>query len=191
VPRELALSWEVVPQEAGPGEVIVSKRDELGVLSNFTRAPFTLDGVRYASVEGFWSMMKFPEGPDDERARAPGVTWSKTRAEVANLVAFEAKAAGDEGDKNMRHMGIDYVTYQGRRMPYHTTERGEHYRLIVRAMRQKLAENPEVGRTLAATGDLVLRPDHHEEPDASPAWKYCDIWMAIRAEDRGSAEPAR
>jgi len=27
--------WEILPQAAGPGEVILSKRNELGILSNF------------------------------------------------------------------------------------------------------------------------------------------------------------
>ncbi len=54
VSKEQAASWEVLPQEARPGEVILSKRNELGLLSNFAATPFTLDGERYASLEGFW-----------------------------------------------------------------------------------------------------------------------------------------
>src|SRR5215510_302711 len=49
-----APSWEILPQEAGPGEVILSKRHELGLLSNFAATPFVFHGKRYASVEGFW-----------------------------------------------------------------------------------------------------------------------------------------
>ena len=59
--------WEILPQEAGPGEVILSKRNELGLLSNFAATPFTFRGKRYASLEGFWQMMLYPEGPDDPR----------------------------------------------------------------------------------------------------------------------------
>src|SRR5215472_14424044 len=65
VPKEGAPSWEILPQEAGPGEVILSKRNELGLLSNFAATPFEFHGKRYASLEGFWQMMKFPEGLDD------------------------------------------------------------------------------------------------------------------------------
>jgi hypothetical protein len=57
-------SWEILPQEAKAGEVILSKRNELGILSNFAAMPFEMDGKRYASVEGFWQMMLYPEGPD-------------------------------------------------------------------------------------------------------------------------------
>src|SRR5678815_4274804 len=55
--------WEILPQEAGPDEVILSKRNELGLLSNFAATPFTYRGKRYASLEGFWQMMLYPEGP--------------------------------------------------------------------------------------------------------------------------------
>src|SRR4030095_9364305 len=58
-------AWEILPQEAGAGEVILSKRNELGLLSNFAATPFVFRGRHYASVEGFWQMMKYPEGPDD------------------------------------------------------------------------------------------------------------------------------
>src|SRR5271154_4165996 len=68
VPSEGAPAWEILPQAAKPGEVILSKRNELGILSNFAATPFTLRGKRFASVEGFWQMMLYPEGPSDPRA---------------------------------------------------------------------------------------------------------------------------
>src|SRR3954464_1382207 len=104
VPKEGVPSWEILPQEAGPGEVILSKRNELGLLSNFAATPFTFHGRRYASLEGFWQMMKYPEGPDDPRATFPGLQWAFTREQVAQLTAFEAKHAGDLGEKNMKTM---------------------------------------------------------------------------------------
>src|SRR6266480_6035770 len=86
--------WEILRQEAGPGEVILSKRNELGLLSNFAPTPFTFRGQRYASLEGFWQMMLYPEGPDDPRARFPGLEWKHTRVEVAQMTSFAAKDAG-------------------------------------------------------------------------------------------------
>jgi len=86
-----APDWEIMPQEAGPGEVILSKRNELGLLSNFAATPFEFHGKRYASLEGFWQMMKYPEGPDDPRAKFPGIEWKLTREEVGQLTAFEAQ----------------------------------------------------------------------------------------------------
>ena len=74
--KDGAPSWEILPQEARPGEVILSKRHELGLLSNFAPTPFTFHGKRYASLEGFWQMMLYPEGPGDPRATpaSPGNT---------------------------------------------------------------------------------------------------------------------
>jgi predicted NAD-dependent protein-ADP-ribosyltransferase YbiA (DUF1768 family) len=180
--------WEILPQAAKAGEVILSKRNELGILSNFAATPFALHGVRYASVEGFWQMMLYPESADDPRARAANLKWPHTRSEVARMTAFEAKAAGDIGEDNMRRMGIDRVTFEGKRMPYRSMNKREH-RLIVETMRTKLAQNPEVRRILLATGDLILLPDHVQEANAPPEWAYFTIWMEIRAElQRGRAE---
>ena len=174
--------WEILPQAAKPGEVILSKRNELGILSNFAATPFIFRGVRYASVEGFWQMMLYPEGPHDPRARAKVLRWPHTRAEVAQMTGFEAKAAGDVGEKNMRQLGVDWVTFEGERMPYRSMAKGRHYRLIVAAMRAKLEQNPSVRQILRSTGNLVLLPDHIQEANAPPEWAYNKIWMEIRAE---------
>ena len=182
VPEDQRASWEILPQAARKGEVIVSKRNELGILSNFAATPFSYRGQRYASVEGFWQMMLYPEGPRDPRARAHGITWKYTRAAVAQMTAFAAKDAGTLAEANMRKVGIDWVTFEGRRMPYRSSQPGEHYKLIVAAMRAKLAQNPEVRATLLRTGSLMLRPDHFEEANAPPEWRYCQIWMQIRGE---------
>ncbi len=173
---------EILPEEAAPGEVILSKRNELGILSNFAATPFELDGKRYASVEGFWQMMLYPEGPDDERAKDKNVTWKFTREQVAQMTAFEAKSAGTLAEENMTKLGIDWCTYQERRLLYRSATPGEHYRLIVAAMRAKLEQNLEVKRILLATGDLILKPDHHGEENPPPEWKYYEIWMQLRSE---------
>jgi predicted NAD-dependent protein-ADP-ribosyltransferase YbiA (DUF1768 family) len=180
VPEEQKAWWEILPQAARPGEVILSKRNELGILSNFAATPFTFRGKRYASVEGFWQMMLYPEGPGDARAKADGVVWPHTREQVAQMTAFDAKDAGTLAEENMRRLGIGWVTFEGKRIPYRSATKGEHYRLIVEAMRAKLAQNPKVREILLATGNLVLRPDHTTEPDEPPEWRYCEVWMEIR-----------
>jgi predicted NAD-dependent protein-ADP-ribosyltransferase YbiA (DUF1768 family) len=181
--------WEILPQAAKPGEVILSKRNELGILSNFAATPFTLYGKRYASVEGFWQMMLYPEGPDDPRAKFPGIAWPHTREEVGQMTAFVAKNAGEIGEKNMQKMGIDWVTFDGKRMKYWSIEKGEHYRIIVAAMRAKLEQNPQVKQILLSTGNLVLLPDHYQETNAPAEWRYFEIWMDLRSELK--AAPAR
>ena len=182
VPEKGKPAWEILPQAAKPGEVVLSKRNELGIFSNFAATPFTLDGRRYASVEGFWQMMLYPEGPNDPRATAPGIRWPHTREEVAQMTGFEAKEAGTVAENNMRKIGIDWVTFEGRRMPYRSKERGDHYHLIVQAMRAKLKQNPKVREILLSTGDLILLPDHIQEPDAPDEWQYCRVWMKFRSE---------
>jgi len=182
VPAAGAPAWEILPQEARSGEVILSKRNDLGILSNFAPTPFVYHGVRYASVEGFWQMMKYPEGPADPRWAPSLVHWEYTRQQVAQLTAFQAKHAGDLGEENMALLGIDYVTFEGMRMTYRSAARGEHYRLIVAAMREKLRQNPQVRQTLLATGSLILKPDHHQSPGEPDEWRYFDIWMQFRSD---------
>jgi len=180
-----APSWEIFPQDAGPGEVILSKRNELGLLSNFAATPFEFRGRRYASVEGFWQMMKYPESPADPRVTFPGLTWPYTREEVSQMTAFQARYAGDAASKNMRQMGIDWVTFEGRRLEYGAPGESKFYKLIVAAMHAKVQQNPEVKKVLLATGNLILKADHHQETNVPAAWRYYDIWMKIRDELRG------
>jgi hypothetical protein len=40
----------------------------------------------------------------------------------------------------MRKMGIDSVTFERKRMPYRSSRKSEHYRLIVAAMRAKMEQ---------------------------------------------------
>jgi predicted NAD-dependent protein-ADP-ribosyltransferase YbiA (DUF1768 family) len=188
IPENQKAWWEILPQAAGPGEVILSKRNELGILSNFAATPFTFRGQRYASVEGFWQMMLYPESPADPRAKAPGIVWVHTRADVAQMVGFDAKDAGTAAETNMRKMGIDWVTFEGRRIEYRSSKKAAHYDLIVAAMRAKLEQNPKVRAILLATGDLKLLPDHVQEADAPAEWRYFQIWMEIRTELQASKE---
>jgi hypothetical protein len=97
------------------------------------------------------------------------------------MTAFEAKDAGAAAEENMRKMAIDWVTFEGKRMPYRSIKKGEHYRLIVDAMRAKLAQNPRVREVLMSTGTLRLLPDHVQEADAPPEWRYFEIWMELRS----------
>ena len=182
MPTNGAPAWEILPQAAQPGEVILSKRNELGLLSNFAPTPFTFRGQRYASLEGFWQMMKYPENDTDPRATFPGLHWDYTREQVAQLTAFDAKRAGDSAERNMKTMGISWVTFEGQRMEYRELGQGEFYQLIAAATGKKVRQNPDVQKVLLATGDLILKPDHHQETNAPAAWHYFDILTEIRTE---------
>ena len=131
-------------------------------------------------------MMKYPEGEEDPRGR---VFWIElglhTATSKAQLTAFEAKKAGTLAEQNMKQMGIAWVTFENRQMEYRPTEPGEHYQLIVAATWEKVRQNPEVKRPfLLSTGDLILKPDHHQEPNAPGAWHYYEILTEIRSQLR-------
>jgi len=181
VDPKTAPAWEVLPQAAAYGEVILSKRNELGILSNFASTPFEYRGKKYASVEGFWQGTKFPENEKDPRATYPGLSWPLTRIQVDGLTGFEAKDAGNIGSENMKKMGIDWVTFEGRKLTYKQTGESEFYKLVVEIMSAKLLQNPKVKEILVQTGDLKLRPDHDSGSPDLKAWQYHQIWMAIRA----------
>ena len=170
--------WEIDPQAAKKGEVILSKRNELGILSNFSHAPFKLDGKTYPNIEALWQSMKYPKSKNDIRFKHK--KWPHTRIQVEKMSGFEAKTAGDYGTKVMKELQIDWVTYKGERMIYRTSQKGTHYQIIRRAMIEKLKQNPKVKKVLLSTGDLSLRPDHHTKANDPPAWKYFQIWMEIR-----------
>lgn len=76
------------------------------------------------------------------------------------------------------------MTFEGKRLEYRAGKPGAHYDLIVAATKEKVRQNPEVRKVLLATGDLILKPDHHQEPSAPAAWKYFEILTRIRSEFR-------
>jgi hypothetical protein len=82
----------------------------------------------------------------------------------------------------MRAMGIDWVSFEGKRFPYRPEIPGDHYRLIVAATQAKVCQNAIVASVLKSTGNLILKPDHHQEPNAQAAWRYYEILSQIRAE---------
>lgn len=178
-PREQASSWEILPQDAKPGEVILSKRTELGILSNFAATPFLYREKTYASVEGFWQLMKYPDDKLTGDIRL-SKNYPFTREQIAAMTAFEAKDAGSIGSKFMKELKIDWVSFEGEAMVYCSLEKGLHYQLIFEAMMEKLNQNSEVKRLLLATGDLILRPDHKNDGCQAPEWAYYQMWMEIR-----------
>lgn len=174
-----AKSWEVLPQDAGHGEVVISKRNELGILSNFSHTPFEFRGQHYESMEGLWQSLKYPESENDYRNR---IDWVHTRKAVRNMVGYTAKKAGNHANYNMDELGINWVTLEGRKYYPNTWGKGDHYYLIKSAILAKIEQNPEVKRVLKATGDLYLIPDHQIKWYLPAAWSYNKIYMEIRSE---------
>jgi predicted NAD-dependent protein-ADP-ribosyltransferase YbiA (DUF1768 family) len=99
-------------------------------LSNFAPNPFTFDGVKCASMEGFLQSLKF-KNPDMQK-------------EVCKLVGFAAKKKGSK--KNWKRDGILY--WQGEEYNRY----GQKYqRLLTKAFRA-LSKNKKFKRALLATG---------------------------------------
>jgi len=174
--------WEISPSSVDPAnnEVILSKRNELGILSNFANTPFRFRGDSYQSIEGLWQSMKFPESTNDPRNRY-GI-WIYKRSDVAQMIGPKAKKAGDFASKLMKKNNINWVSFQNNKMSYRTSARGSHYKIIKEAMGCKLLQNKKVEKILLSTGNLNLRPDHLTKKTDPPAWKYYQIWMELRDE---------
>jgi predicted NAD-dependent protein-ADP-ribosyltransferase YbiA (DUF1768 family) len=184
--RGSAPKWEILPQDAPCGSVVLSKRNELGVFSNLAQTPFSLDQVRFQSIEGLWQMMKYPEGPMDPRSKDADLSWRYKRNEVADLFGFEAKTAGDLANENMKKLGIRWVTYKGETIEYKGKDQNRHLEIITAAIQAKVRENQSVRALLMATGELVLLPDHTQEGVVPPAYRYFEILMKIRSDLRSA-----
>lgn len=170
--------WEILPQEAKPPQVILSKRNELGILSNFASTPFLYKGKTYGSIEGFWQATKYPEGPQDRRMGM--AKWPHTRREVEKMDGFAAKKAGDFASQVMEKNKIDWVTFNNQPMKYKQEGESPFYLLIKDATLEKIKQNQKVKETLLATGNLILLPDHKSTNSQLLAWRYYDIYMSIR-----------
>jgi hypothetical protein len=183
IPPEDAFSWEILPQEARTGEVILSKRTELGVFSNFAATPFSLDGIFFASVEGLWQSLKYPEAGVSADERNTHSPWPFQRQEVEKMVSFEAKRAGDRANQIYRDKGFRFVSWQGIFFDYkdHSEGSAYHLELIRRALRSKLDQN-NLWPLLLQTKCLKLRPDHHINQQDPPSFHYHRLLMELRSE---------
>ncbi|MGQ0674516.1 MAG: NADAR family protein [Rhodospirillales bacterium] len=130
-------------------------------MSNFAAAPFTLDGRRYASVEGFYVGLKFADAASRVRAAA---------------------LAGREAYEFGKSSALTETEYGGRRFALGSAE---HHVLIARAIRAKLAAHPDLARAFAATHPrpIVHVTAQPERPGTfMPASTLCRILTEIRDE---------
>ncbi len=125
-------------------------------ISNFAHTPFELDGLPYASVEGFWQGLKFP----GERARA----------RVAALYGQAAKSAA---------AGLEprSLRYRGATVRYGTPE---HWALMRRACEAKFTQNAAARAALLATGARPLTHVMRRDSRSIPGVVMSDIWMNVR-----------
>jgi predicted NAD-dependent protein-ADP-ribosyltransferase YbiA (DUF1768 family) len=132
--------------------------ERLRVIGNFAATPFELDGLPYASVEGFWQSLKYLDEADRRR--------------VAALHGIDAKQAGDAATPQ------DVVIYQGRSIPF---GRPAHWAVMERACKAKFTQHATARDALLSTGTRPLQ--HRVRPDSVtiPGVIMADIWMRIRS----------
>src|SRR4029434_6960932 len=145
-----------------PLNVASSSQEEIGkLMSNFAHTPFVLDGVQYASVEGFYSALKFP---DDE-----------SRAKMARLYGVRAKSKASKST-------LKTTCYQGESFELGSEK---HHDLIKRAIHAKLEQHPEIAKLFIATRPRPIVHDtgHAEQPTTRfPASVFCRILSELRDE---------
>ena len=132
-------------------------------LSNFGLSPFILDGVLFASIEGFIQGIKFPE--DDPR-----------RAQAFQSSGIEAKQFSDLADRSGAY-------WAAVRIPYGSPE---HHQLIKRAIRARIKQSAGLRQVLIATDGYTLIHDTGHGPDSPttslPATVFCKILTELRSE---------
>ena len=179
--NERISSWEILPHEANKGELILSKRNELGQFSNLAHTPFYLDGIYYASIEGLWQGLKYPDTKlvNDQRFN---FTYPLNREEVYLLFDFKSKEAGKIANKINKKNKINFVSYKGYAFDYKDMNDGSnfHYKLIKRAIMAKLKQNPHLIELLMQTKGLKLKADHKQKTTYPKAYYYHQIYMEIR-----------
>lgn len=126
-------------------------------ISNLAPTPFTLRDRRYASIEGFWQGLKYPDEAERQR--------------VAKLAGLEAKRAGEGG------VIADTFEYDGRTF---AVGRLEHWRLMWQASEAKFAQNEVAREALLSTGDRWLVHKVRRDSRSIPGAILADYWMRIR-----------
>lgn len=184
VPPEEAKGWEVLPQDALPGELILSKRNELGIFSNLSYSPFILDEVLYNSVEGLWQGMKYPDPTLSDDPRLMITSWPHTRQEVYLMSGWDSKNAGNAANEIYDQNRLRLISYKNQQFRSGDKKEGAalHLKIITDGIREKVKQNPEIKALLLSTKGLILRPDHYISDKDPESHKYHLILMKIRDE---------
>lgn len=145
-----------------PLNVYSRSDEEIGrLMSNFAHTPFTLDGVTYASVEGFYVSLKFLD--EDKRAK------------LATLYGPVVKNMGKKSKLVM-------TCYRGE---WFELGSETHHALIKRAIRAKLEAHLEMARAFAATRPRPIMHDTgHRRAGTGrfPDVTFCRILAELREE---------
>jgi predicted NAD-dependent protein-ADP-ribosyltransferase YbiA (DUF1768 family) len=152
---------------------IWSKSDEeIGrLMSNFARTPIVLDGIQYASIEGFYAALLI----QNNEAR---------QSKVRQLWGIRAK---HEIPKKKPQV----ILYNGESFRIGSKE---HIFLIKRAIRAKLETHPEIATAFVATRPrpIVHETGYADAPDAAfPKEVFCEVLEELREEFAARLKEAR
>jgi predicted NAD-dependent protein-ADP-ribosyltransferase YbiA (DUF1768 family) len=142
---------------------VYSRSDEeiSRLLSNFAHTPFILDGVTYASIEGFYVSLKFLD--EDKRAK------------LATLYGPVAKNMGKKSK-------LVTTCYRGE---WFELGSATHPAFIKRVIRAKLEAHPEIARAFVATRPRpIIHDTGHPDPVGArfPAAVFCRLLSELREE---------
>lgn len=164
--RPLALGADGDAWRLAPARAINITFDDapmpLQLISNLAETPFLLDGRPYASIEGFWQGLKFPNETDRQR--------------IAPLSGPRAKRAGDSAPKS------DTIEYGRKTVRVGTID---HWELMERACRAKFEQCEAAREALLSTGVAMLEHKVKVDSRTIPGVVMADIWTRIRGELRG------
>lgn len=143
-----------------PLNVFSRSAEEIGrLMSNLADTPFTLDGIRYASVESFYVALKFV---DPER-----------RAKAASLHGPAARSFG------LKSKAVE-TRYRGETLVLGSDA---HHALIKRAIQAKLLEHPAIASAFVATRPRPIVHDtgrREHRRTRLPAEVFCRILTELR-----------
>jgi predicted NAD-dependent protein-ADP-ribosyltransferase YbiA (DUF1768 family) len=152
-------------QGAEPLNIVYDKTPApFNLISNLAPTPFVMDGAHYASVEGFWQGLKFPD--DNDRTR------------IGELDRHSARKSGEKAKK------VESIVYGGRDIRVGTYD---HWQLMERACRAKFLQHEPARRALIDTGTRLLTHKVARDSRTIPGVIMADIWMRLRddiAQDR-------
>jgi predicted NAD-dependent protein-ADP-ribosyltransferase YbiA (DUF1768 family) len=146
---------------------ITSRAPEpLRLISNFAHTPFALEERAYASIEGFWQGLKFPDEADRRR--------------LALLYGSAAKDAGYYAP------AADTLVFDGKIIRIGTFD---HWQLMKRACMAKFDQHEAARDALLSTGHRPLV--HQTKPDSRtiPGVIMAEIWTRIRTRLQKAGAP--
>ena len=163
---------------------------DMTLLYQDAATPFWFNKKRYATVESFWQMLKFP---DSELTNDPRqeLNYPFAREEVAAMNGSEALAAGKIADKIMEEHKINWVSFEGKTMITCSKKPQDLRYLMKEAMIKKYRYNQEVRRILKATGNLAIKMEAFHDRCDAPETRVDQLWTEIRKDlDRSHFYPS-